>query len=265
MRTQHRLPTTREGSILPSLAGTLAPRPHRVAPTRTGPASALGVQNPSRSHNTHARCRAALSSIWICSAPPRSRSLAGAQHDHPALAPARAPALHSAPANSFLCWFFFFFFWKETFLFLVQWKIYLCKAPAPPEGTGLRELSGQSRTPLPPDNTQPCFAPGLRDLNTRAGRSSERRSPDSCLLCPPGRLLASTGPGFRGSRQRPELLRGCAHAGGDREGPPAPRRGLSQTLLPPQGEAKGSAPSPRQGWGLWLGRWEAPCPHKART
>lgn len=233
-----------------------APWPRRAAPTGTGPASALGVPNPSRGPkfppgSQHARRRrAAPSSIWICSAPPRSRSLAGAPRAHPALAPAGAPA----SAQHQLTHFYVFIFLEGDVSFsCAMEKIYLRKAPAPPAGTGLRELSGQSRTPLPPDNTQPCFARGLRDLNTRAGRGGERGSPDRRPLCPPGRLPASAGAGFRGSRQRPVLPRGRAHAGGDGEGPPAPSGIPSRTLVPPQGEAKGSAQGRDggAGWGGW--------------
>lgn len=160
--------------------------------------------------------------------------MAGAPHDHPALAPARAPALCSAPANSFLR---IYFFGRRRFFFLCNGKIYLRKALAPPEGTRLCELSGQLRTPLPPDNTQPCFAPGLRDLNTRAGSSSERRSPDRRWLCPLGRLPASTGAGFTGSRQRP--------------GPCPRRRGWSGTARGPSwtrslmGTGKGVSAQPK--------------------
>lgn len=142
--------------------------------------------------------------------------MAGAPHDHPALTPARAPALRSAPANSFLR---IYFFGRRRFFFLCNGKIYLRKALAPPEGTRLCKLSGQLRTPLPPDNTQPCFAPGLRDLNTRAGSSSERRSPDRRWLCPLGRLPASTGAGFTGSRQRPGPCPCRQGWSGDSEGP----------------------------------------------
>lgn len=161
--------------------------------------------------------------------------MAGAPHDHPALTPARAPALRSAPANSFLR---IYFFGRRRFFFLCNGKIYLRKALAPPEGTRLCKLSGQLRTPLQPDNTQPCFAPGLRDLNTRVGSSSERRSPDRRWLCPLGRLPASTGAGFTGSRQRPGPCPCRQGWSGDSEGPVL-------DTVPPGDRQRGQHPAQR--------------------
>lgn len=62
---------------------------------------------------------AARSSIWICSALWRSRSLAAAQSHHPTLNPARELALRSAPANSFLR---IYFFGRKHFFFLCNGK-----------------------------------------------------------------------------------------------------------------------------------------------
>lgn len=68
----------------------------------------------------------------------------------------------------------------------------LGKAPASPEGAELRELSGQSGALLSPDNAQPCFARGLRDLNTRAGMQQRgqipRQAPALSPGSPPGQL-----------------------------------------------------------------------------
>lgn len=142
------------------------------------------------------------------------------------------------------------------------------RPPVPSEGAGSfascpgdRECRSQQTMPGPVS---------LRDWNTRAGGSSQRRSPDRQMLCPLG-----SPPGQRGGQVQGVLPvpQDRAHAGGDGEGPPAPSRGPSQcpgaqTLVPLQGEAKGQ----QQGCGALAGAAGLPfasqsthIPHSKRT
>lgn len=142
-----------------------------------------------------------------------------------------------------------FILWKETFLFLVQWKKSISTRPQFLQELGFascpgnRECRSQQTMPGPVS---------LRDWNTREGGSSQRRSPDRQMLCPPGSPPGQCGGQVQGVLPVPQDR---AHAGGDGEGLPAPSRGPSwypgaQTLVLLQGQAKRSAAGMGgSGWG----------------
>lgn len=106
---------------------------------------------------------------------------------------------------------------------------------------GNRECRSQQTMPGPVS---------LRDWNTREGGSSQRRSPDRQMLCPPGSPPGQCGGQVQGVLPVPQDR---AHAGGDGEGLPAPSRGPSWYPGAGASARTGKRISSRDG-GLWLGQ-----------